>query len=57
MGFEIAGTLAVLEEAAVRELIDIETAVTKLKATNYRATEKLYQSTIENVRVRKLTAE
>ena len=51
MGFEIAGTLAVLQEAAVRELIDIDQAVTKLKATNYRATDKLYQSTIENVRV------
>ncbi|MGB2612647.1 MAG: hypothetical protein ACXVBB_04505 [Isosphaeraceae bacterium] len=57
MGFETAGTLAVLEEAAVRELIDIDQAVTKLKATNYRATDKLYQSTIENVRVRKLAQE
>ncbi|MGZ3391345.1 MAG: hypothetical protein ACXVCF_17365 [Isosphaeraceae bacterium] len=57
MGFEIAGTLAVLQEAAVRELIDIDQAVTKLKATNYRATDKLYQSTIENVRVRKLAQE
>jgi predicted nucleic acid-binding protein len=57
MGFEIAGTLAVLEEAAVRELIDIDQVVTKLKATNYRATDKLYQSTIENVRVRKLAQE
>jgi predicted nucleic acid-binding protein len=57
MGIEIAGTLAVLEEAAVRGLIDIDQAVTKLKATNYRATDKLYQSTIENVRVRKLAQE
>ncbi|HMF37502.1 MAG TPA: hypothetical protein VKF17_12725 [Isosphaeraceae bacterium] len=57
MGFEIAGTLAVLEEAAVRGLIEIDQAVTQLKATNYRATDKLYQSTIENVRVRKLAQE
>jgi predicted nucleic acid-binding protein len=57
MGFQIAGTLAVLEEAAVRGFIDIERAVAKLKATNYRATEKLYQSTIDNVRVRKLAEE
>ena len=57
MGFEIAGTLAVLEEATVREFIDIDQAVTKLKATNYRATDKLYQSTIENARVRKLAQE
>ncbi|MGZ3415212.1 MAG: hypothetical protein ACXWNX_17055 [Isosphaeraceae bacterium] len=41
----------------MRELIDIDQAVTKLKATNYRATDKLYQSTIENVRVRKLAQE
>ena len=53
MGFEIAGTLAVLEEAAVRGLVDIDQAVTKLKATNYRATYNLYESIIENVRVRK----
>jgi predicted nucleic acid-binding protein len=57
MGFQIVGTLAVLEEAAVRGFIDIERAVAKLKATNYRATEKLYQNTIDNVRVRKLAEE
>ena len=56
-GIQIAGTLAVLEEAAVRELIDLEQAVIKLKGTNFRATEKLYQIAIESVRVRKLTAE
>lgn len=52
-GLRIVGTLGVLEEAAVRNLIDIEEAVAKLRASNYRATEELYQSTIENVRVRK----
>jgi predicted nucleic acid-binding protein len=55
LGFSIAGTLAVLEEAAVRDLIDIEQAVSKLRASNYRAREDLYESIVENVRRRKST--
>jgi predicted nucleic acid-binding protein len=53
MGFSIAGTLAVLEEAAVRDLLDIQRAVATLRASNYRASEDLYQSVLENVRRRK----
>jgi predicted nucleic acid-binding protein len=36
---QIAGTLAVLEEAACRDLIDMDQAIKKLRGTNYRATE------------------
>jgi len=55
LGFSIAGTLAVLEEAAVRDLIDIEQIVSKLRASNYRAKEELYERIVENVRRRRST--
>ena len=51
------GTLNVLEEAACRDLIDIEHAVEMLRKTSYFATEEQYQATIEGVRVRKLAEE
>jgi predicted nucleic acid-binding protein len=57
LGLKVTGTLAVLEEAAVRELVDIDQAVTKLRATNYRASNTLIESTLENVRRRKLSEE
>jgi predicted nucleic acid-binding protein len=53
--FKLAGTLAILEEAAVRGLVNIEESVAKLKATNYYATAEQYQATFENVRARKLS--
>jgi hypothetical protein len=55
--FQIAGTLAVLEEAACRDLIDMDQAIKKLRSTNYRATEELYQSSLERVRQRRLAEE
>jgi len=51
------GTLNVLEEAACRDLIDIEQAVEALRKTSYWAIEEQYQTTVENVRVRKLAQE
>jgi len=48
-GFKVAGTLAILEEAAVRGLLEIEPTVEKLRATNYYASEDQYKSMIENV--------
>ncbi len=54
---QVDATLALLTVAAVRDYIDIEKVVGKLRLTNFRATEKLYQQTIENVRVRKLAQE
>jgi predicted nucleic acid-binding protein len=53
--FKLAGTLAILEEAAVRDMLGIEESVAKLNATNYYATAEQYQATIENVRVRKVS--
>ncbi|MHC5541430.1 hypothetical protein ACYOEI_24685 [Singulisphaera rosea] len=51
--WQVAGTLAVLEEAAVRGLVDIDEVIDRLRNTNDRAKEHLYQKTIENVRRRK----
>jgi hypothetical protein len=56
-GFKLAGTLAILEEAAVRGLVDIEEAVARLRATNFYATEEQYQITSENVRTRRQVQE
>ena len=53
MGLPLSGTRNVLEEAAYRDMIDINEAIERLKLTNYRATEAQYQATIENVLVRK----
>jgi predicted nucleic acid-binding protein len=55
--FKLAGTLAILEEAAVRGFLDIDQAVNKLELTNYYASEEQYQATIDNVRVRKQAQE
>lgn len=52
LGLPLLGTINVLEEAAVRGLLDIDEAATKLRATNYRATPDQYQATFENVRTR-----
>ncbi|WP_169974960.1 DUF3368 domain-containing protein [Tautonia rosea] len=51
--WHVAGTLAVLEEAAVRGLIEIEAVIDTLRGTKYRATESIYQQMIERVRERK----
>lgn len=53
MGIPLLGTLNILEEAAVRELLDIDKSVQKLRHTNYRATPDQYQAAIQNVRRRK----
>lgn len=51
------GTLNVLEEAACRDLIDIEHAVEALRKTTYWATEEQFQTAIDQVRERKLAQE
>jgi len=53
-GFRLAGTLAVLEEAAVRNLVDIERTLATLQQTNYYATVEQYRAVLENVRARRL---
>ena len=52
LNLPLLGTLNILEEAAVRGLLDINEAATKIRATSFRATPDLYQATIENVRTR-----
>lgn len=52
-GFKLAGTLAILEEAAVRGLVDIAEAVAALQATNFYATGDQFRVTLENVRTRR----
>ena len=56
-GLKVVGTLGILEEAAKRGLIDIEQKTKELKETNFRASEKLYQTVLERVREQKLARE
>ncbi|MGZ5950674.1 MAG: DUF3368 domain-containing protein [Isosphaeraceae bacterium] len=42
----MVGTLGILEEAAKRGLIDIEQTTKELKETNFRASERLYQTVL-----------
>ena len=52
-GLKVVGTLGILEEAGKRGLIDIEQKVQELKATNFRASDELYQTLLERVREQK----
>lgn len=54
---QVDTTLAILTIAAERGDIDIDTVINKLRQTNFRATEELYQQTIENVRARQQVQE
>src|SRR5271157_5412558 len=56
-GLKVVGTLGILEEAAKRGLIDIEQTTKELKETNFRASERLYQTVLERVREQKLARE
>jgi len=56
-GLNVVGTLGILEEAAKRRLIDIEQKTKELKATSFRASERLYQTVLERVREQKLAQE
>jgi predicted nucleic acid-binding protein len=53
----MARTLSVLVEAACRDFIDIDAAVSRLRGTTYRAKEEHYQAGIEQVQQRKATQE
>jgi predicted nucleic acid-binding protein len=50
----VVGTLGILEEAAKRGIIDIEQETKKLKVTNFRASDQLYQTILERVSQQKL---
>ena len=49
----MARTLSILVEAACRDLIDMDEAVSKLRETTYRAKEEHFQDCLEQVRERK----
>lgn len=49
-GLVSVGTLGILLEASRRGLIDIEEKLTRLKATNFRASEALYRACLEQAR-------
>jgi len=53
-GLKVVGTLGILEEAARRGIIDIEQEIKKLKVTNFRASDQLYQTILERVSQQKL---
>ncbi len=54
MGLKVVGTLGFLEETAKRGIIDIEQTMKKLKETNSRASDQLYQNVLERVSQQKL---
>lgn len=43
----VAGTLRVLASAAEKGLVDLPTAISRLRATNFRASERLIQSFLD----------
>ncbi len=47
-GLNVAGTLTVLEAAAQLQIIDLPTAIGKLRATNFRVSERLLTKAIED---------
>jgi len=47
---KVTGTLGVLEVGARRDLVDLRTAITKLRATNFRATPVLLRKLLERNR-------
>ncbi|HYE63191.1 MAG TPA: DUF3368 domain-containing protein [Phycisphaerales bacterium] len=55
LGLPTLGTLAVLRDAARGGLIDIETAISRLRQTRFRATEQLYEQLRQSVRREKDT--
>jgi predicted nucleic acid-binding protein len=48
-GLDVVGTLGIIQEAAKRRLRDIEQKITQLKETNFRASDKLYQTVLERL--------
>lgn len=52
-GLRVAGTLGVLEEAAVRGFLDLPTALTALQRTSFRASPALVQSFLDRDALRR----
>ena len=53
VGLLVLRTLAILETAAIQELIDLPQIVARLKQTTFRATPKLYQDLLDRDTLRK----
>jgi predicted nucleic acid-binding protein len=53
-GIKVIGTLGILNDAAIRGLIDLPTAITKLQQTSFRASAKLITVLLEQDAKRKL---
>ena len=49
-GFKVAGTINILESAAKRNLLDLETAVTELQKTNFRISPNLVKEILDRNR-------
>jgi predicted nucleic acid-binding protein len=52
-GLRTAGTLNILEEAAVRNLLDFSQAIARLRATNFRVKNSVLAESLARVRARK----
>jgi predicted nucleic acid-binding protein len=50
-GLRVSGTIGVIRDAAIADLLDLETAIAALRATNFRFSEKLLQQVRDSVRV------
>ena len=50
---KVAGTLRVLASASEKGLVDLPAAISRLRATNFRASEKLIQSFLDQDAERK----
>jgi predicted nucleic acid-binding protein len=46
-GLSVAGTLNVLEAAAKRDLVDLPTAIAKLRQTNFHVAESIIQRALQ----------
>jgi len=52
-GLHVTGTFGVLERGAIRGLIDLPTALARLRATTFRARNELYQDVLARYAARK----
>ena len=51
-GFEVIGTLGVLDLAARRDIVDLSEAVARLRTTNFRRREELFDALLKQHRTR-----
>ncbi len=56
-GIAVTGTVGVLEEAALRNLIDLASTLERLRRTNFRFDEGMFQSALARVAQRKQQSE